>query len=292
MNEQAREAQFLSRGPERARPVRHRWGMLRPRDADAAHPALEKAYAAAKADPSFKAELETCSRTMSGAQPALFRRAADRELGGARVYFKREISATRAPTRQQRPRPGPARPQDGQEADHRRDRRRPARRRDGDRLRALRPQLRGLHGREDVKRQALNVCRMRLLGAKVLPVDWLANAQGRDKRGAARLGDQRRRHPLLPRLGGRASSLSRHGPRLPVGHRRGGARADPRADGRLPEPIACVGGGSNSIGLFRAFLGEPERRALRGRGGGPRHRRRRARGDVQRRSRRGAPRQL
>ena len=48
---------------------------------------------------------------------------------------------------QQRARPGAARRAHGQAAHHRRDRRRPARRRDGDRLRALRPRVRRLHGR-------------------------------------------------------------------------------------------------------------------------------------------------
>ena len=48
---------------------------------------------------------------------------------------------------QQRARPGAPRPEDGQAPHHRRDRRGPARRRHGHRLRALRPALRGLHGR-------------------------------------------------------------------------------------------------------------------------------------------------
>ena len=48
-------------------------------------------------------------------------------------------------------------------------------------------------GEVDTERQALNVARMRLLGAEVDPGDdRLAHAQGRDQRGAARLGHQRR----------------------------------------------------------------------------------------------------
>ena len=51
-------------------------------------------------------------------------------------------------------------------------------------------------GEEDTRRQALNVARMRLLGATVVPVDdRLADPQGRDQRGAARLGHQRRDAP-------------------------------------------------------------------------------------------------
>ena len=44
-------------------------------------------------------------------------------------------------------------------------------------------------GEVDVERQALNVFRMKLLGAKVHPVaERLADAEGRGERGAARLG--------------------------------------------------------------------------------------------------------
>ena len=53
-------------------------------------------------------------------------------------------------------------------------------------------------GRVDTERQALNVARMRLLGAEVIAVDYrLAHPEGRDQRGVPRLGDQRRPH-LLP----------------------------------------------------------------------------------------------
>ena len=87
----------------------------------------------------------------------------------------------------------------GKTAGHRRDRRRPARRRHA-RPRAA---LFGLEcvvymGEEDTRRQALNVARMRLLGAEVVPVTTrLAHPQGRDQRGDARLGHQRRDDPLL-----------------------------------------------------------------------------------------------
>ena len=53
------------------------------------------------------------------------------------------------------------------------------------------------------------------------------------------------------------------------------------AEGRLPDAlVACVGGGSNAIGLFHAFVPDAERRALRRRGGGRRHRHRPSRGDA------------
>ena len=64
-------------------------------------------------------------------------------------------------------------------------------------------------GAEDVERQALNVFRMELLGARVESGDQrLADAEGRHQRGAARLGDERARHLLLHRLGDGPASVS------------------------------------------------------------------------------------
>ena len=60
-------------------------------------------------------------------------------------------------------------------------------------------------GEEDMARQALNVFRMELLGARVIPVALRQpDAQGRDERGAPRLGHQRPHHLLLHRLHRRA----------------------------------------------------------------------------------------
>ena len=103
----------------------------------------------------------------------------------------------------------------------------------------------------------------------------LAHAQGRDERGAARLGDQRPRHPLHHRLGRRPAPLPGDGPRLPVGDRARGARAVLEVAGRLPDAVvACVGGGSNAMGIFSRLPRRPGGGA-RGRRGGrarPRHR--------------------
>ena len=72
-------------------------------------------------------------------------------------------------------------------------------------------------GAEDVVRQALNVERMKLLGAQVhRGHERHAHAQGRDERGAARLGDQRRRHVLSDRLGRRPAPVSVDGARSAV----------------------------------------------------------------------------
>ena len=65
-------------------------------------------------------------------------------------------------------------------------------------------------GEEDTRRQALNVARMRLLGAEVVPVTHrLAHPQGRHQRGVPRLGRPRRRHPLPVRHRRRARTRSR-----------------------------------------------------------------------------------
>ena len=89
-------------------------------------------------------------------------------------------------------------------------------------------------GAVDTARQALNVARMRLLGAEVVSVEsGSQDAQGRDQRGVPGLGDQRRRHLLLLRHRGGSASVPDDGPRLSARHRTRGARADP------DRPVAC-----------------------------------------------------
>ena len=84
-----------------------------------------------------------------------------------------------------------------------------------------------------MRRQTLNVFRMRMMGATVVPVHvGHAHAEGRDERGDSRLGQHLRRQLLHHRLGGRARAVSADGARLPGRDRHGGARADARARGR------------------------------------------------------------
>ena len=71
----------------------------------------------------------------------------------------------------------------------------PARRRDGNGMRIVWFAWL-IYMREDVRRQALNVFRMRLLGAEVRTVTADTRAQGRYQRGATRLGDERPRYVL------------------------------------------------------------------------------------------------
>ena len=116
-------------------------------------------------------------------------------------------------------------------------------------------------GEVDTERQALNVARMRLLGAEVVAGHrGLAHPEGRDQRGHARLGHQRGHHQLHLRHGRRSAPVPRDGARLPEDHRRGGAPAGASTSpAALPTAVtACVGGGSNAIGIFHAFLDDTE----------------------------------
>ncbi len=111
-------------------------------------------------------------------------------------------------------------------------------------------------GSEDMRRQELNVFRMRLLGAEVTPVesgsrtlkdainealrDWVTNVEDTHYVLGSVLGP----HPFPTMVRDFQSVIGRE------------ARAQIlEREGRLPGAlVACVGGGSNSIGLFHAFL--------------------------------------
>jgi tryptophan synthase beta chain len=115
-------------------------------------------------------------------------------------------------------------------------------------------------GEVDTKRQALNVARMRLLGAQVVPVtagsrtlkdainealrDWVANVETTHYL----LGTVAGAHPFPEMVRDFHSIIGEE------------ARAQMLAEtGRLPDAVAaCVGGGSNAIGIFNAFLDSSE----------------------------------
>jgi tryptophan synthase beta chain len=119
-------------------------------------------------------------------------------------------------------------------------------------------------GTEDMRRQALNVVRMRLLGAKVTPVesgsrtlkdaineamrDWVTNVETTHYVLGSVLGA----HPYPMMVRDFQSVIGRE------------TRAQIlELEGRLPDYlVACVGGGSNSIGLFHQFLDEPTVRMI------------------------------
>ena len=198
---------------------------------------LEKAYAAAKADPKFQDEMDGHLANYVGRpSPLYFAERLTQKFGGAKIYFKREeLNHTGA---------------------HK------VNNVLGQIMLALRMGKTriiaetgaGMHGvatatlcakfglpcivymgSVDVERQKPNVLRMkhaRRRGARRRV--GLQDAEGRHERGAARLGDQRCRHVLLHRHGGRPASLSGHGARFPV--RSSAAR---RASRCRPPKAAC-----------------------------------------------------
>jgi tryptophan synthase beta chain len=119
-------------------------------------------------------------------------------------------------------------------------------------------------GEEDMRRQELNVVRMRLLGASVEKVvagsrtlkdaiseamrDWVTHV----KETHYVLGSVLGPHPY-PSMVRDFQSVIGHEARQQI----------LAAEGRMPAAlIACVGGGSNSIGLFHAFLDDREVRMI------------------------------
>jgi len=113
-------------------------------------------------------------------------------------------------------------------------------------------------GTEDMRRQELNVFRMRLLGAEVCGVDSGSKTLKDAINEAMRdwVTNVRTTHYLL------GSVLGAHPYPMMVRdfHRVIGVEARAQileAEARLPDLlVACVGGGSNAIGLFHAFLGD------------------------------------
>ncbi len=111
-------------------------------------------------------------------------------------------------------------------------------------------------GDEDIKRQAINVFKMKLLGAKVTPVhsgsktlkdamneamrDWVTNVRTT----YYVIGSVAGPHPYPMMVRDFQSVIGREA-----------RRQAPAKIGKLPDYIvACVGGGSNAMGIFHAFL--------------------------------------
>jgi tryptophan synthase beta chain len=115
-------------------------------------------------------------------------------------------------------------------------------------------------GEEDVERQALNVFRMELLGAEVRPVasgtrtlkdatneairDWVTNVDSTHYIIGSVVGPD-----PFPRMVRDFQSVIGHETRQQIQER----------TGRLPAAVvACVGGGSNAMGMFHAFVNDAE----------------------------------
>src|SRR5665213_1480424 len=114
-------------------------------------------------------------------------------------------------------------------------------------------------GTEDMARQSLNVFRMRLLGAEVCPVDSGSKTL-KDAINEARLDWVTNVADTYYLLG---SVLGPHPYPLMVREFQSVIGCEARAQmlelsGRLPDAIvACVGGGSNAMGVFDAFVADP-----------------------------------
>ncbi len=114
-------------------------------------------------------------------------------------------------------------------------------------------------GTEDMRRQAPNVERMRLLGARVAPVEAGARTLKEAVSAAIRdwVANVGSSHYIIGSAVGPAPypALVRDLQRV-IGDEARSQAID--AEGSLPDRvIACVGGGSNAIGTFTAFLDDP-----------------------------------
>ena len=219
---------------------------------------LEQAYLAARRDRRFQTELRDYLTYYAGRPtPLYFAERLTRKLGGARIYLKREdLCHTGAHKINNTI---------GQALLARRM----------NKHRVIAETGAGQHGvavatvaamfgltcevymgTEDMQRQALNVFRMRLLGATVTAVDsgsqtlkdaiseamrdWTTNVRTTHYILGSVLGA----HPYPMMIRDFQSVIGREARRQILS-----------AEGRLPDYlVACVGGGSNSIGLFHAFL--------------------------------------
>jgi tryptophan synthase beta chain len=219
---------------------------------------LEEAYREAKEDPAFQEELDGYLKDFVGRPTSLyFAERLTNHLGGARIYLKREDLAHTGAHKinnaigqillacrmgKQRIIAETGAGQHGVAT-------------------ATVAAMFGLEceiymGTEDMKRQALNVFRMRLLGAKVTGVDsgsktlkdaineairdWVTNVDSTFYIFGSVLGPHP--YPMIVRDFQRVIGVEAREQIL-------------EAEGKLPDClVACVGGGSNSIGLFHRFL--------------------------------------
>ncbi|MDD9926379.1 MAG: tryptophan synthase subunit beta [Rhodospirillaceae bacterium] len=223
--------------------------------------AVEQAYDAACKDPSFQAELDDYLKNYAGRpSPLYFARRLTEHFGGAKIYFKRdELNHTGSHKINNTM---------GQILLARRMKK----------TRIIAETGAGQHGvatatvcalfdlpcvvymgATDIERQQPNVFRMRLLGAEVVPVtsgtgtlkdamnealrDWVANVEST----FYIIGTAAGPHPYPAMVRNFQSVIGNETREQML-----------EAEGRLPDSlVACIGGGSNAIGLFHPFLDDP-----------------------------------
>jgi tryptophan synthase beta chain len=119
-------------------------------------------------------------------------------------------------------------------------------------------------GEEDIRRQKPNVFRMEMLGAEVIPAKSGQRTlkEAVDEAIAAWMQDADKSYYLL------GSAVGPHPYPVMVRHFQSIIGKESREqilelEGKLPDyALACVGGGSNAIGLFSAFIDDPEVRLI------------------------------
>ena len=268
-----------ARSPDKA--VEHRFGAYGgqyvPETLMPALAELEKAWIEARADPAYRAELDRLLRDFAGRPTPLYLAESLSERMGRPVYLKRE-DLNHTGSHKLNNALGQAL----------------LARRMGKR-RIIAETGAGQHGvatatvcalldlecviymgTEDTRRQAPNVQRMELLGASVQPVQAGARTLKEATSAAIRdwVTNVESTHYVIGSVVGPAPypALVRDLQRV-IGDE---ARVQLlEREGRLPKRVvACVGGGSNALGIFTAFLGdeEVELRRRGGRWGGDRHR--------------------
>ena len=241
-------------------------GRFVPESLIAALDELEATYRAAKADPTFRAELAELHKNYTG-RPSIITEAKrfSEHAGGARILLKREdlnhtgshkinnVLGQALLTRRMGKKRIIAETGAGQHGV----------------ASATAAALFGLDcvvymGEIDTERQALNVARMRLLGAEVIPVttgsrtlkdainealrDWVTNVDTTHYL----LGTVAGPHPFPEMVRDFHSVIGNESREQML-----------RDFGGLPTAVAaCVGGGSNAIGIFHAFLDDAEVRLL------------------------------
>lgn len=236
-------------------------GRFVPEALTAALDELDAAFRASIVDESFIAELRGLEHDYTGRpNPLTFARRFSEHCGGARVYLKREdlnhtgshkinnVLGQALLTRRMGKQRVIAETGAGQHGV----------------ATATAAALFGLEctvymGHEDTRRQALNVARMKLLGAEVVPVtagsQTLKDAINEAMRDWVTTVD--RTHYVLGTVTGPAPfpELVRYFHSV-IGRE---AREQILAvEGRLPDAVvACVGGGSNAMGLFSGFIDDP-----------------------------------
>ena len=223
---------------------------------------LEEAYRQAREDEAFQSELSDLARHYVGRPTPLYYAAnLTRELGGGRIYLKREdlahtgahkinnalgqaLLAKRMGKRRIIAETGAG--QHGVAA--------------ATACAMLKQECVVYMGEEDMRRQSLNVFRMRLLGAEVRPVasgsrtlkdainecirDWVTNVVTTHYLIGSVVGP----HPYPMMVRDLQSVIGREAREQLLA-----------ATGSLPDyVVACVGGGSNAIGLFHDFIGDQE----------------------------------